>query len=178
MCFIIIHSMFYEGCHASGSWGGRVPTSGNRRGYFDLFVRLAAGFPPWRVPRAELMERVWGRPGGHPAGAGGDPCLRPASRCIRALVVARGALAKQKRTVANLDEALERVLSGLGPDEVRIAVVQMELFTLAEEVPITTIIAIIASNYSYYYYYSYSSYCAYYSYHSYYSYYSNNSCNS
>lgn len=125
-------------CHRAGIWGTPASPRASTKVGFDLFTEIARSFPSWQVDRQALVKRVWGRRtfeniGSSDAGKH-DPCEDLAGGCIRVLVVTRGTFAEKKRRVANLDEAVRLVRAAHDDSLLRVAVVQMEEFTLQEEV--------------------------------------------
>mmetsp|Transcript_68495 Transcript_68495/g.221822 ORF Transcript_68495/g.221822 Transcript_68495/m.221822 type:complete len:532 (-) Transcript_68495:287-1882(-) len=139
-------SLDTNNCHSAGIWGNPAVTDAFTKTGFDLLADIARALPPWQVNREELIRRVWSRQASQGFGGDGrdgtdedDACLKLATDCIRVLVVTRGTYAAKKRSVVNLEEALRHVQLAYPDSEVRIAVVEMEKFTLAEEVALASV---------------------------------------
>eukprot|EP00928_Gymnodinium_smaydae_P048515 TRINITY_DN32442_c0_g1_i1.p1 TRINITY_DN32442_c0_g1~~TRINITY_DN32442_c0_g1_i1.p1 ORF type:complete len:744 (+),score=63.24 TRINITY_DN32442_c0_g1_i1:259-2232(+) len=134
-------------CHGSGLWG---PVRELRKVDFDLFVELARHVQPWRdVSRVELVQRVWGRP--HMYDYSVDPCLElVTSRCIRVLLVQRGGGVSNKanqRRIVNIENLLKHMKVTYPEDRVRVSLVEMESFTLAEEVALASITDVLIAGF-------------------------------
>eukprot|EP00929_Paragymnodinium_shiwhaense_P075853 TRINITY_DN38840_c0_g1_i2.p1 TRINITY_DN38840_c0_g1~~TRINITY_DN38840_c0_g1_i2.p1 ORF type:complete len:835 (+),score=31.53 TRINITY_DN38840_c0_g1_i2:158-2662(+) len=119
-------------CHFANTWVGATPPQGARRDDVTFFVKMAQSFPPWQVENGPLLHRVWGL---HDSPSESDPCILPGSSCLRVLAVQRGAgVALNARRVHNLDQAIAWIGEHYATDVVRTATVQMEQFSIAEEI--------------------------------------------
>ncbi|CAJ1407306.1 unnamed protein product, partial [Effrenium voratum] len=127
-------------CHGGGVWISR--TGKLSREELDAFVQVAGSFPGWSGrSKKELLQLVWGQ------GRQGDDCLLEQTGCLRVLIVRRGAMARGKRTVVNLPEALSWISAHYSADEVRVAAVEMEQFTIGEEIALAQLADVFIGSY-------------------------------
>ncbi|CAE7405380.1 unnamed protein product [Symbiodinium sp. CCMP2456] len=133
-------------CYSGGFWCSRNgPLTAPE---LRLFRVVATQFPFWGGrSKQELLSEVWGLPKASAPAVSADPCLEIQSRsCLRVLIIRRGSLARS-RAIVNLDDASRWAETSFPSSEVRIAVVQMEQFSIGEEIALAELTDIFIGAY-------------------------------
>ncbi|CAE8622885.1 unnamed protein product [Polarella glacialis] len=128
-------------CHPAGIWGS---PNGMSKSELDLFVEVGRSFPQWGGrSQQELLHLIWGRrtDAVQDTPTQTDHCLNLTSAaCIRVLVVRRGTSASASRSVVNIEDALSWISTAFSEKQVRVATVEMEQFSIGEEIALAGLV--------------------------------------